>query len=133
MAAHMPAHRQSNRAFGFSIMAMLLVISLIYWLVRRDLPVWSLAGAITMAMFAIFVPNLLWPFNRLWAATFARLMSWLLTNATLVVMFFGIVTPVALLMRLLGRDELRLEPSSDDSYFVPVETQTTAESLVEVF
>ncbi|MBL4844749.1 MAG: hypothetical protein JKY65_04415 [Planctomycetes bacterium] len=133
MAAQMPVHRQSNRAFGFSIMAMLLMFSLIYWLVRRDLPVPTLAAAATMALFAILVPNLLWPFNRIWAATFAKLMSWLLTNLTLLVMFFGIVTPVALYMRLIGRDALCLKPSEEESYFVTVEVQTNAESLLEVF
>lgn len=109
------------------------MISLIYWLVRRELPVWSLAAAMTLGLFALAVPGLLWPFNRIWTATFAKLLSFLMTRITLLVMFFGILSPIAILMRIFGRDNLALKKRGQESYFVPVETDTTAESLVEVF
>lgn len=43
--------------------------------------------------------------------------GWLISNTVLLILFFGIFTPVGLLMRLLGRDALRIRTKPGGSYW----------------
>lgn len=64
-----------------------------------------------------WAPKLLIPLNKLWFE-----LGILLGNVTsplvLGVLFFGLITPIALIMRLLNRDELMLKKSFAKSYWV---------------
>ncbi|WP_341891912.1 SxtJ family membrane protein [Variovorax sp. YR752] len=57
-------------------------------------------------------PALLGPLNRAWMAL-GHLLGRLVSPVVLGVLFYGVVTPVALVQRLAGRDELRLRLRRD--------------------
>lgn len=58
-------------------------------------------------------PMLLWPVERLWMGL-AVVLGWINTRILLSVVFYLVVTPVGLAMRLFGRDPLnrRLDPDA---------------------
>jgi hypothetical protein len=50
---------------------------------------------------------------------FGALMHWIVSEIALVIVFFGVITPYALVMRLFGRDALLLRKrSARQSYWV---------------
>ena len=54
-----------------------------------------------------------WPFVAWMVAAFP--IGWLISQIMLAVMFFGLLTPVAILFRLRGRDLLRRKPAGTEA------------------
>ena len=124
----------SHRRFGFLVAGVLLVASALGWLLTQRLARGPLVAATALAAVALVAPALLWPFNRFWTGVVARGIGWFNNRLILGLLFFGVVSPWALLMRAFGRDRLglRAEPSRR-SYFEPVTRQTTPDTLREIF
>ena len=109
LATHREHRLPSERRFGLTIAVALLAIAL--WPLVHGAPVrlWVLVGSIVLALLAIFVPKGLAEPNRLWfklGVALGRIVSPIVAA----VVFFGVLTPVAAVMRLTGRDTLRLKP-----------------------
>ena len=130
----MSAPRLSHRRFGLLVAGVLLVASALGWLVTQRVARGPLLASAAVAAVALVAPALLWPFNRFWTGVVARAIGWFNNRLILGLLFFGAVTPWALLMRAFGRDRLglRAEPSRR-SYFEPVTRQATPETLREIF
>ena len=94
------------RKFGFTIGAVLLVIGgLLLW--KEKPSFWYFgAAALTFAALGLIAPIILKPVFRAWM-TFAVVMGFVMTRVILGVMFYGIFTPVSLLLRLLRKDLLQ--------------------------
>ena len=108
----------SERAFGIVFAVVFLLIAL--WpLFDRSTPRWwALAVAAAFAGCAWVAPQLLAPLNRLWFR-FGELLHRIVSPVALGVIYFGAITPYALVMRLFGRDALLLRKSSArPSYWV---------------
>jgi hypothetical protein len=102
----------SDRSVGLVFAAVFTLIGA--WpLLRWEAPRWSLlAIAAGFALVAVFAPRLLRPLNRVWfriGLLLHRIVSPLVMGAV----FFLCVTPIALIMRLRGKDllALRREPA----------------------
>lgn len=80
--------------------------------------VWALVAAAILATIAVLAPALLSPLNRLWMA-FGEGLRRIMSPVILAFIFFCVLTPLGLLMRLIGKDLLRLrfEPGAD-SYWI---------------
>ena len=65
----------------------------------------------------LLAPQWLRPFNRAWFLL-GELLGKIVSPIVLGVIFFLLITPVALVGRLLGRDELRLKRKPVNSYWV---------------
>jgi saxitoxin biosynthesis operon SxtJ-like protein len=98
----------SDRVFGLTFAVAFAVLAL--WPVVRDRPMrsWALAAAVAFLVVALLRPQLLGPGNRLWFHL-GLLLQRLVTPAVMALLFYGAVTPMALVLRLLGKDPLRLE------------------------
>jgi hypothetical protein len=70
-------------------------------------PYW-LGAAAGFAIVTLFAPAVLAPLNRLWMRL-AIALSKVTTPVVMAVLFFGTVLPTGLVMRLLGKDPLRLK------------------------
>ena len=69
--------------------------------------VWSVLIALAFGACALAAPDWLAPLNRVWTR-FGFLLHKIVSPIVLGVMFFGVVAPTGLLMRLVGKDPLRL-------------------------
>jgi hypothetical protein len=73
------------------------------------------------ALLAVGIIGVLWP--RLLRPVYVGWMvlafpaAWLASRLVLAVLFYAVVTPVALFSRLAGRDPLALRPSAADTYW----------------
>jgi polyferredoxin len=111
----------SDRAFGLVFAGMLLLIAI--WPLFHGKPVrWVYVGVAAMfALVAIAKPALLTTLNRLWIKL-GVLMGKVVSPIALGILFYGVLTPLGAMIRLTGKDSLRLkfDPESD-SYWIPRE------------
>lgn len=79
---------------------------------------WALILSALLLLSAAFVPAWLQPVNRLWFR-FGQLLGRIMTPIVMGFVYFLIVTPIALLLRLFGKDVLGLKrDASVSSYWV---------------
>ena len=97
----------SNRSFGLVIAFFFLIITL--WPLVRAEPVrwWALGVAAAFAVLALLWPAALAPLNKMWTKLGVVLYK-IVNPVVLGLLFYVTVTPIALLMRVLGKDPLRL-------------------------
>lgn len=108
----------SNRSFGIAFAVVFSVIGLLP-LPFGGVPRWwavGIAGALLLA--AVIKPTLLAPFNWLWYKV-RLLLHRIIAPLALAVLFYGVVTPTGLIMRMLGKDLLnRRYDRSAVSYWI---------------
>ena len=69
-------------------------------------------------LIGLFSPRLLSPIYRFWMAL-ARLMGFVMTHLILALMYYFVLTPVGLVMRMLGKNPLKMRfTRSADSYWI---------------
>lgn len=109
------------RKFGLAFGAAMTILgSLLLWRQRSAGP-YVLGLAATVLLLAVVAPRLLQPLEKV-LATILRAVMAVVTYVVLVVAFFLVLTPMGLLLRLLGKDLLNMKfPTELPSYWEPVE------------
>ena len=97
----------SNRGFGLVFAAVLALLGGAKLWAGATSGWWWLAGAMLFLGLAMVRPAALAPLNRLWLGL-AALLTRVISPLTIGVLFYLTVTPTGLIMRLLGKDPLRL-------------------------
>jgi hypothetical protein len=108
----------SNRAFGWVFVIVLAIIALWPVVVGGALRWWSLIVSGLVAVVTMAAPALLTIPNRLWQR-FGLLLHRIVSPVVLAIMFYLVVTPMGLLMRVFARNtlQLRRDPAAE-SYWV---------------
>ncbi|HZT87374.1 MAG TPA: SxtJ family membrane protein [Stellaceae bacterium] len=109
----------SDRRFGFTIAAVFTVIGLLSLWRHGPHAIYWLSAAAVLAVFAAAWPAALAPLNKVWLK-FGLLLHSIVSPVVLGAMFVTVFTPVGFLMRLTGKDPLRLrrDPQAA-SYWIP--------------
>jgi hypothetical protein len=97
----------SDRSFGWMIGAALLIIGLLPLWRAGTVRLWALVSAGTVLGIGMGAPHLLCRAKKAWLF-FGSLLGAVVSPIVLGVLYFGIVTPLAYLLRRCGRDALRL-------------------------
>ena len=99
--------RQELRSFGLIFATGLVLIFglLLPWLAEKPWPSWPWIVAAGFAGCALVLPQALKPVYFLWMKI-GHVLGWINTRIILGVVFFIIFAPVALLLRLLGKDPM---------------------------
>jgi hypothetical protein len=72
--------------------------------------------AVTLGPIGLLAPAVMRPIFIAWLAA-AFPIGWIVSRVLLVVLFFGVVTPIAVAFRMAGRDVLGLRRGAKDSYW----------------
>jgi hypothetical protein len=108
----------SNRAFGWVFVIVLLIIALWPLTLGGALRWWSLIVSGLVAVVTLAAPRLLTIPNRLWLRL-GLLLHRVVSPVVLAIMFYIIITPLGLLMRIFARDNLRLRrDAAAESYWI---------------
>jgi hypothetical protein len=95
----------SNRSFGWTFTGFFTLVGS-YGLWRgATAQSWALALALVMALVTLTHESWLAPLNRAWMA-FGELLGQLVSPVVLGIIFFAVLTPTAIAMRLFGRDAM---------------------------
>ncbi len=107
----------SNRSFGWFFTSVFTAFgAYAYWNSWNNIAVGCLAAAALFAIFTLIAQQLLGPLNHLWYGMGLPLGK-IVSPIVLGIIFFLLITPISLVTRLFGRDELRINKRSVDSYW----------------
>src|ERR1700694_1484406 len=109
----------SDRSFGIVMAAVLAAVTLLNaWHSGRLWP-WTGGLAALLLVAGLFRPSVLNPLNRAWLK-FGLLLHGVVNPVVMALLFYGSVLPTGLVMRILGKDLLRLkrEPGADSYWIV---------------
>ena len=107
----------SNRSFGIVFFVVFLIIA-IYPLINGDeLRLWSLIISIVFLFLGLVNSKILNPLNKLWFK-FGIFLGKIISPLVMGIIFFLVVTPIGLLMRLLNKDLLNLRFNNNGSYWI---------------
>ncbi len=108
----------SDRSFGI-VMAVVFAVVGAWPLLSEGPPRWwALIAAAVFCSLAFLHPALLAPLNRLWFR-FGLLLNKITSPLVMRLLFYGVMTPYAYILRWLGKDLLRLRfDASAESYWI---------------
>jgi len=109
----------SDRSFGLVFAVVFLVIAC--WpLIHSETPHWwAIVVSAVFGAIALLRPALLAGLNRAWIKL-GILLGKVVSPIALGILFYGVLTPIGALVRLSGKDPLRLKlDSGADSYWIP--------------
>ncbi len=107
----------TNRNFGIVFSIVFLIISLWPLLSQNEIRIWSLIISVIFFILGIFNSKLLLPLNKIWFK-FGMFLGNFIAPIVMGIVFFLVVTPTALIMRLLGKDLLNLKKNNKNSYWI---------------
>ena len=114
----------SNRSFGFLFFIVFLAISLWPLKSQEDLRLWALILSLIFLILGILNSKILTPLNKLWIK-FGIFLGNIVSPVVMGIVFFIVVTPTGLIMRLLGKDLLRINKNeSISTYWIDREKKT---------
>jgi hypothetical protein len=103
------------RSFGVTVGAVFLAIGIwpVVWS-GQDVRLWAVAVGSLLLIAGGLVPSVLAPVHRLWM-TLGHWMGWVNTRIILGIFFYGILTPMGLAARMMGKDFMRMKsaPGAD--------------------
>ena len=107
----------SNRSFGLVFSFIFFIISVYPILDDDPLRLWSLMIAMVFLILGLLNSKLLSPLNKTWFK-FGIFLGKIISPFVMGIIFFLVVTPIGFLMRMFGKDLLRLKLNSDKSYWI---------------
>ncbi len=107
----------SNRSFGIIFFFIFLIISIYPIIHNENLKIWSLIVSILFLFVSIFKSELLTPLNKIWIK-FGLFLGKIISPIILSIIFFGLVTPIGILMRVFKKDLLNLKFNNDKTYWI---------------
>ena len=104
----------SNRSFGIVFSAVFLFIALYPITYSGDIRIWSLIISFIFIILGLLNSKVLTPLNKLWFK-FGVILGKIISPIIMGIIFFLVVTPIGLIMKVLGKDLLRLKYNKKDN------------------
>ena len=118
----------SNKKFGFFFTFVFAIASAYFY--NATSASWAYTFGLASLIFLIvstIKAEILLPLNKLWMR-FGHLLGIIVSPIVLGIIFFGLFTPIAFIIRFSGRDELRLKFLKKPSYWIsrsgPLKSET---------
>ena len=98
----------SNRSFGIVFFIVFLFIALYPITYSEDIRIWSLIISFIFIILGLLNSKILTPLNKLWFK-FGVILGKIISPTIMGIIFFLVVTPIGLIMKVLGKDLLKLK------------------------
>ncbi len=107
----------SNRNFGVVFFFVFLLIALYPLTYSGGITKWSIAISLIFLILGLLNSKILTPLNKLWFK-FGIILGKIISPLVMGIIFFLVVTPIGLTMRILGKDLLNLKFNKNKSYWI---------------
>ena len=106
----------SNRSFGIVFFVVFLIVAL--WPLKNnlDIRIWSLIVSFIFLILGIFNSKLLSPLNKIWFKL-GILLGKIISPIVMGIIFFTVVTPTAIILKIFKKDVLSLKKNKSNSYW----------------
>ena len=108
----------SNKSFGIVFFILFLLVSLYPLTNDESIRYWSLIISMFFLILGLLNSNLLTPLNKIWFR-FGILLGKLISPFIMLIIFFLVVTPIGLVMKIIKKDLLNLKFRKDkETYWI---------------
>jgi len=107
----------SNRSFGIVFFTVFLIIATYPLVNNGEIRIWSLILSLVFLILGLLNSKILYPLNKIWFK-FGLLLGKIVSPLVMVIIFFLVVTPIGLFMRILNKDLLNLKFNKSKSYWI---------------
>ena len=107
----------TNRNFGTVFFLVFLIISLFPLLKNENIRIWSIIIALVFLVLGLLNSKFLTTLNKIWFR-FGIILGKFVSPIVMGIVFFIIVTPTSLIMRVLGRNLLNLKKENKKTYWI---------------
>ena len=107
----------SNRSFGIVFFIVFLLIATYPLLNDGHLRIWSLIISVIFLVLGLLNSKTLYPLNKIWFK-FGIFLGKIISPLVMGLIFFTVVTPIGLFMRLLNKDLLSLKFNKKKTYWI---------------
>ncbi|HET8550698.1 MAG TPA: SxtJ family membrane protein [Bryobacteraceae bacterium] len=114
---HVEVEGSTDRSFGFVFTIFFAVFACLPLLAGGNIRIWSLVLSVFILAVTLARPGLLHFPNVLWGKL-GLLLSRIVSPVVIAIIFFFVVTPLALLFRVLGKDSMRRNPQAVPSFWL---------------
>ena len=107
----------SNRNFGIVFFVVFFLIGMWPILKGGDVRIWSILLSFFFLLLGLFNSKILTPLNKLWFK-FGRLLGIFISPIIMGIIYFFVVTPTSLILKISGKDILNLKKNKDKTYWI---------------
>ena len=107
----------SNKSFGIVFSIFFLFISIYLFLNEYPTYYWSLFVSIIFLLLGLMNSKILSPLNLLWFK-FGLLLGKIVSPFVMGIIFFVVVTPISILLKIFGKDVLNLKFNNNKTYWI---------------
>ena len=107
----------SNRNFGIVFFIVFLLIAIYPFLKGNDLRIWSLLISFVFLVLGLINSKILTPLNKLWFKI-GLFLGKIVSPLVMGFIFFIVVTPIGIIMRLFRKDLLNLKYNQKKTYWI---------------
>ena len=107
----------SNKSFGIVFFVVFLLISLYPLTYDGEIKIWSLIISFIFLILGLLNSKFLTPLNKIWFK-FGILLGKIVSPLIMGAIFFLVVTPIGIILRLMGKDVLNLKYNKNKSYWI---------------
>ncbi len=98
----------SNKSFGILFFVVFIVISLWPLLQGNPIRIWALSIALIFLLLGLINSKTLTPLNYIWIK-FGEILGHIIAPIVMGIIFFLILTPISLILRVFGKDLLNIK------------------------
>ena len=115
----------SNRSFGILFSILFAIIA--FWPIINGNPLrlWLIPVSVIFLVLGLLNSKLLNPLNKVWVK-FGELLGRIIAPVVMAIIYFIIVTPIGLFMRLIGKDLLNIKFSQANTYWIKREKKISS-------
>ena len=107
----------SNKSFGIVFSIFFLFISIYLFLNEYPTYYWSLFVSVIFLLLGLMNSKILSPLNLLWFK-FGLLLGKIVSPFVMGIIFFVVVTPISILLKIFGKDVLNLKFNNNKTYWI---------------
>ena len=107
----------SNRSFGIVFFIVFLIIALYPLLNTGEIRIWSIIVSLVFLLLGLINSKILSPLNKLWFK-FGIFLGKIISPLVMGIIFFLVVTPIGILMKILKKDLLNLNYNNNKTYWI---------------
>ena len=110
----------TNRSFGVVFFVVFLLIAIYPLTHSGDIRIWSAIISFIFLVLGLLNSRILTPLNKIWFK-FGIILGKIISPVIMAIIFFLVVTPTGLIMRILRKDILNLKYNQNKSYWIEKE------------
>ena len=122
--------KSSSKSFGYLFFGIFLALAVWVYVKNQNLNYWLIGTSTIFLVLTLIKSKLLDVLNDLWIK-FGELLGKIIAPIVMSIVFFLIVTPIGLVLKIVKKDLLKLKFNNDKSYWI--EKSKTIESMDKQF